>query len=103
VSLNKHLTRLGQNSTRSGSRGGPERLLTFASATAAKNWAQDAKGRPPPRRQTRAGAHDGLSVEVPQVREAAEPFVSKLFSHSTKLLRTRPLEAMVVGAFVRGL
>ena len=26
-----------------------------------------------------------------------------LFPHSTKLLRTRPLEAMVVGAFVRGL
>ena len=37
------------------------------------------------------------------MREAAEPFVSKLFPHSTKLLRTRPLEAMVVGAFVRGL
>src|SRR6267378_4462445 len=36
-------------------------------------------------------------------REAAEPFVSALFPHSTKLLRTRPLEAMVVGAFVRGL
>ena len=47
-------------------------------------------------------AEGELSVEVPQVREAAEPFVSKLFPHSTKLLRTRPLEAMVVGAFVRG-
>ncbi|HYN52103.1 MAG TPA: transposase [Thermoleophilaceae bacterium] len=42
-------------------------------------------------------------MEIPQVREAAEPFVSALFPHSTKLLRTRPLEAMVVGAFVRGL
>ena len=29
--------------------------------------------------------------------------MSALFPHSTKLLRTRPLEAMVVGAFVRGL
>ncbi len=45
----------------------------------------------------------GPPYEIPQVREAAEPFVSKLFPHSTKLLRTRPLEAMVVGAFVRGL
>jgi transposase-like protein len=45
----------------------------------------------------------GLQVEIPQAREAAEPFVSALFPHSTKLLRTRPLEAMVVGAFVRGL
>ena len=48
-------------------------------------------------------AEGELEVEIPQVREAAEPFVSKLFPHSTKLLRTRPLEAMVVGAFVRGL
>jgi putative transposase len=38
-----------------------------------------------------------------QVREAAEPFVSKLFPCSTKVLRTEPLRAMVIGAFVRGL
>src|SRR6188472_3264608 len=44
-----------------------------------------------------------LQVEIPQVREAAEPFVSKLFPCSTKLLRTEPLKAMVIGAFVRGL
>ncbi len=57
-------------------------------------------GYPPRRVQTAEGE---LSVEIPQVREAAEPFVSALFPHSRKLLRTRPLEAMVVGAFVRGL
>ncbi|MCA1680672.1 MAG: IS256 family transposase [Actinobacteria bacterium] len=44
-----------------------------------------------------------LEVEIPQVREAAEPFVSKLFPRGTKLLRTEPLKAMVIGAFVRGL
>jgi putative transposase len=44
-----------------------------------------------------------LQVEIPQIREAAEPFVSKLFPCSTKLLRTEPLRAMVIGAFVRGL
>jgi putative transposase len=44
-----------------------------------------------------------LEVELPQVREAAEPFVSKLFPCSTKVLRTEPLRAMVIGAFVRGL
>ena len=57
-------------------------------------------GYRPRRLQTAEGE---LEVEIPQVREAAEPFVSALFPHSTKLLRTRPLEAMVVGAFVRGL
>jgi putative transposase len=54
----------------------------------------------PRRVQTAEGE---LSVEIPQVREAAEPFVSKLFPRGTKLLRTEPLKAMVIGAFVRGL
>src|SRR3954465_11945378 len=54
----------------------------------------------PRRVQTAEGE---LSVEIPQVRRAAEPFVSKLFPRGTKLLRTEPLKAMVIGAFVRGL
>jgi putative transposase len=54
----------------------------------------------PRRAQTLEGE---LEVEIPQVREAAEPFVSKLFPCSTKVLRTEPLRAMVIGAFVRGL
>jgi hypothetical protein len=38
------------------------------------------------------------------VREAAEPFTSKLFPRETKrLLQTEPLKALVVGTFVRGL
>jgi transposase-like protein len=48
-------------------------------------------------------AEGELEVEIPQVRDAAEPFVSKLFPRGTKLLRTEPLKAMVIGAFVRGL
>ncbi len=54
----------------------------------------------PCRMQTGEGE---LEVGIPQVREAAEPFVSKLFPRGTKLLRTEPLKAMVIGAFVRGL
>jgi putative transposase len=54
----------------------------------------------PRRVQTAEGE---LEVEIPQVRAAAEPFVSKLFPRGTKLLRTEPLRAMVIGAFVRGL
>jgi putative transposase len=54
----------------------------------------------PRRVQTAEGE---LRVELPQVRQAAEPFVSKLFPRGTKLLRTEPLRAMVIGAFVRGL
>jgi putative transposase len=48
-------------------------------------------------------AEGELGVEVPQVREAAEPFVSSLFPRARKLVATEPLRAMVIGAFVRGL
>jgi len=44
-----------------------------------------------------------LEIEIPQVREAAETFASKRFPRTPKLLRTEPLKALVVGAFVRGL
>src|SRR5437764_1101124 len=56
----------------------------------------------PRRVQTAEGE---LEIEIPQVREAAEPFVSRLFrrGHTKRLLRTDPLRAKVVGAFVRGL
>ena len=48
-------------------------------------------------------AEGELSVEIPQVREAAETFASKLFPRTPRLLQTEPLQALVVGAFVRGL
>ena len=54
----------------------------------------------PRRVQTAEGE---LEIGVPQVREAAETFASKLFPRTPKLLRTEPLKALVIGAFVRGL
>ena len=53
------------------------------------------------RARTLQTAEGELSVEIPQVREAAAPFVSRLFPRGTKLLRTEPLKALVIGAFVR--
>ena len=40
-----------------------------------------------------------LRIEIPQAREAAMPFVSKLFPkwHCKRLLRTDPLKALVIG------
>jgi putative transposase len=55
------------------------------------------------RSRTVQTAEGELSVEIPQVREAAETFASKLFPRTPKLLRTEPLKALVIGAFVRGL
>jgi putative transposase len=48
-------------------------------------------------------AEGQLQIDIPQVREAAETFASKLFPRTPKLLRTEPLQALVIGAFVRGL
>jgi transposase-like protein len=48
-------------------------------------------------------AEGELEIEIPQVREAADTFASKLFPRTPKLLRTEPLKALVIGAFVRGL
>lgn len=48
-------------------------------------------------------AEGELEIAIPQVREAAETFASKLFPRTPKLLRTEPLKALVIGAFVRGL
>jgi putative transposase len=55
-------------------------------------------------RQRRVQTAEGeLEIAIPQVREAAETFASKLFPRTPKLLRTEPLKALVIGAFVRGL
>ncbi len=54
----------------------------------------------PRRVQTAEGE---LAIEIPQVRQAAETFASKLFPRTPKLVRTEPLKALVIGAFVRGL
>jgi transposase-like protein len=50
-------------------------------------------------------AEGELRIEIPQAREAAVPFVSKLFPkwHCKRLLRTDPLKALIIGGFVRGL
>jgi transposase-like protein len=42
-----------------------------------------------------------LEVDILQARQAAKTFASKLFSRTPKLLRTEPLMALVIGAFVR--
>jgi putative transposase len=55
------------------------------------------------RARTLQTAEGELEIELPQVREAAETFASKLFPRGTKLVRTEPLKALVIGAFVRGL
>jgi putative transposase len=57
-------------------------------------------GTRPKRVQTAEGE---LSVDIPQVRGAAAQFISRVFPDSRTVIRTRPLEALIIGGYVRGL
>jgi hypothetical protein len=54
------------------------------------------------RARTVQTAEGELSVEIRQVREAAQTFASKLFPRTPKLLRTGPLKALVIGGSCAG-
>jgi transposase-like protein len=48
-------------------------------------------------------AEGEISIDMPQVRGAAERFISRVFPDSRTVIRTRPLEALIIGGYVRGL
>lgn len=54
----------------------------------------------PRRVQTAEGE---LAVAMPQLRGTARRFVSEVIPDTRTVVRTRPLEALVIGAYVRGL
>lgn len=62
-----------------------------------------------PARVTAAGtkpiqaAEGEITVAMPQVRGTVERFVSRIIPDVRRVVRTRPLEALVIGAYVRGL
>lgn len=57
-------------------------------------------GLRPRRVQTAEGE---LEVQMPQLRETADRFVSKILPDVRRVVRTRPLEALIIGAYVCGL
>ena len=48
-------------------------------------------------------AEGELTIAMPQVRGTVERFVSRVIPDVRGIVRTRPLEALVIGAYVRGL
>jgi transposase-like protein len=48
-------------------------------------------------------AEGKLSIDMPQIRGSAERFISRVFPDSRTVIRTRPLEALIIGGYVRGL
>jgi putative transposase len=57
-------------------------------------------GHRPRRIQTAEGE---IAIAMPQVRGSLERFVSQVIPDTRAIVRTRPLEALVIGAYVRGL
>ena len=57
-------------------------------------------GTRPRRVQTAEGE---ITIAVPQVRDSLTRFVSSVIPDTKAVVRTRPLEALVIGAYVRGL
>jgi putative transposase len=57
-------------------------------------------GHRPRRVQTAEGE---ITIAVPQVRDTLTRFVSSVIPDTKAVVRTRPLEALVIGAYVRGL
>jgi transposase-like protein len=57
-------------------------------------------GNRPRQAQTAEGE---LEIQVPQIRGAAEKFVSNVLPNGRTAVRTRPLEALIIGGWVRGL
>jgi len=48
-------------------------------------------------------AEGELEVQVPQLRNTVEQFVSRVIPDTRTVIRTRPLEALIIGGWVRGL
>jgi putative transposase len=63
----------------------------------ARGWRN---GLRPKRIQTAEGE---LVIQMPQLRGTIENFVCRTIPETRKVIRTRPLEALIIGAYVRGL
>jgi len=48
-------------------------------------------------------AEGEISIAMPQVRNTVERFVSQVIPDTRAVVRTRPLEALIIGGYVRGL
>lgn len=55
------------------------------------------------RSRTIQTAEGPLEIQVPQMRGTVEEFVSQVLPNTRAAIRTRPLEALIIGAYVRGL
>src|SRR5919199_3551910 len=80
-----------------------DEVTAFLGRARYQRTAEAAGSRNGTRPKTVQTAEGALSVELPQIRGAAERFISRVFPDPRTVIRTRPLEALIVGGYVRGL
>jgi transposase-like protein len=100
----EHLAELGRLGARLVLQRAVEEEVTAFLGRARYERTTEAKGsrngvRPKPI-QTAEGE---ITLAMPQVRNTAEQFVSRVIPDTTAVVRTRPLEALIIGGYVRGL
>lgn len=84
-------------------RGVEDEVAIFLARTRYERTA-DARGSRNGVRTRRIQTAEGeLDIAMPQLRNTAERFVSQIIPDTRSAVRTRPLEALVIGAYVRGL
>ena len=100
----EHLAELGRLGARLVLQRAVEEEVTAFLGRARYERTPEAKGsRNGTRPKSIQTAEGELTVAMPQVRGTAEQFVSKVIPDTKAIVRTRPLEALIIGSYVRGL
>ena len=80
-----------------------EEVTAFLGRARYERTPEAAGSRNGTRPKTVQTAEGELTVDMPQIRGAAERFISRVFPDHRTVIRTRPLEALIIGGYVRGL
>src|SRR5436309_5915528 len=100
----EHLAELGRLGARLVlQRAVDEEVAAFLSRARYQRTPAATGSRNGPRPKPIQTAEGEISIAMPQVRNSAERFVSQVIPDTRAVVRTRPLEALIIGGYVRGL
>ena len=100
----EHLTQLGRLGARLVlQRAVDEEVAAFLSRARYERTPKATGSRNGTRPKPIQTAEGQISIAMPQVRGTPEHFVSRVIPDTKAVIRTRPLEALIIGGYVRGL
>ena len=100
----EHLTELGRLGARLVlQRAVDEEVAAFLSRARYERTAKATGSRNGTRPKPIQTAEGEISIAMPQVRGTAEHYASRVIPDTKTVVRTRPLEALIIGGYVRGL